>query len=83
MCDRDVLQCNVEFLGALEEFAADAVRYLLTLCDQLGRVELRDDRLENFIADGGEDTLVVVLAEVLMVRSVVGVVGVVGDGNTW
>ena len=35
------------------------------LGDELGGVELGDDGFEDFVADGGEDALVVVLAEVL------------------
>lgn len=65
MGDGDVLEGDVEFLGALEQVGADAVRHGFTLGDQLGGVELRDDGLEDFVANGGEDTLVVVGAEVL------------------
>lgn len=34
--------------------------YLFTLRDELGGVELGDDRLEDFVPDGGKNTLVVV-----------------------
>ena len=37
--------------------------YLLTLGDELRSVELCDDRLEDFVADGGQDLLVKVFAE--------------------
>lgn len=37
--------------------------YLFTLRDKLGGVELSDDRLEDLVPDGGEDTLIVVEAE--------------------
>lgn len=37
--------------------------YLFTLGDELGGVELGDDGLEDFVSDGGEDTLVVVETE--------------------
>lgn len=41
---------------------------LLTLGDELGGVELGDDGLEDFVSDGGEDTLIVVLTERLWKR---------------
>jgi len=63
--DRNVFQGNVKFPGALEELAADTVRDLFTLRDQLGGVELRDDGLEDFVSDRGKDTLIVVLAKIL------------------
>ena len=50
---------------ALEQLAADAVADGLALRDELGGVELRDDGLEDFVADRGEHALVVVGAEVL------------------
>ena len=37
--------------------------YLLTLGDELRSVELCDDRLEDFVADGGQDLFVKVFAE--------------------
>jgi hypothetical protein len=64
--DGDILQSDVELGRALGEVVADALGDGLTLGDELGRVELGYYRLENFVADGGEDTLVVVLAEVLI-----------------
>lgn len=64
--DGYVLELDVELLGALQEVGADAVGDGLTLGDELCGVELGDDGLEDFVADGGENTLVVVLAEVLM-----------------
>ena len=63
--DRDVLERDVELGRALHQVRPDPVRDGLTLGDQLGGIELRDDRLENFVADGGEHTLVVVIAEIL------------------
>lgn len=65
MRDGDVLQGDVELGGALHQVGADALRDGLALGDELGGVELRDDGLEDFVSDGGEDSLVVVLAEVL------------------
>lgn len=63
MRDRDVFKGDVEFLGALEEVGADAVGDGFSLGDELGRVELGDDCFEDFVADGGENTFVVVEAE--------------------
>lgn len=63
--DGHVLEGNVELGGAAGEVAADAVGDGLALGDELGGVELGDDGLEDFVADGGEDSLVVVCAEVL------------------
>lgn len=67
MCDRDVFEGDVELVGALKKVGADAVGHGFTLGDEFCGVELGDDGLENFVADGGEDTLVVVEAEVLVV----------------
>ena len=70
MGDGDILEGDVELLGALEEVVADAVGDGLTLGDELGGVELGDDGLEDFVTDGWEDTLIVVLAKVLLLESV-------------
>lgn len=37
--------------------------YTLTLCDELGRVELGHDALEDLVADGRQHPLVIVSAE--------------------
>lgn len=58
--DGDVFQGDVELRGTLEKVGADAVGDGFTLCDELGRVELGHDGLEDFVADGREHTLVVV-----------------------
>lgn len=58
--DGDVLKGDVELRGALEEVVADAVGDGFTLGDELGGVELGDDRLEDFVSDGREDTFIVV-----------------------
>lgn len=65
MGDRDVLEGDVEFGGAAGEVRADAVGDGLTLSDELGGVELGDDGLEDFVADGGENTLIIVCSETL------------------
>lgn len=66
MGDGHVLEGNVELGGAAGELVADALGDGLALGDELGGVELGDDGLEDFVADGGEDTLIVVGAEVLV-----------------
>lgn len=58
--DGDVLQGDVELGGTLEKVCTDAVGDSFTLGDELGGVELGDDSLQNFISDGGKDTLVVI-----------------------
>ena len=63
--DGHVLERDVELGRALGQVRADALRDGLALRDELGGVELRDDGLEDLVADRGEDALVVVLAEVL------------------
>ena len=51
MCDGDVFEGDVEFLCALEEVGPYSVRDGFSLCDEFGGVELRDDGLEDFVAD--------------------------------
>jgi hypothetical protein len=43
----------------------DALRNGLSLSDELRGVKLRNDGFENFVADGGENTLIIVGAKVL------------------
>jgi len=65
VCDGDVFEGDVELCGAAEEVGSYPVRDGFSLCDELGGVELSYDGFEDFVSDRGEDTLVVVLAEVL------------------
>jgi len=65
--DRDVFERDVELRRAAEQIRPYPVRDGFSLCDQLGGVELCDDGFEDFVADRGEDALVVVLAQVLCV----------------
>ena len=65
MCDGNILEGDVELVGALEQVCADLVGDGLTLGDELGGIELRDDGLENLVSDRRQDTLVVVEAEIL------------------
>jgi hypothetical protein len=69
VCDGDVLERDVELLRSLHEVGADAVADGLSLGDELGGIELGDDGLEDFVSDGGEYSLIVVLAEVLRGKS--------------
>lgn len=58
--DGDVLERDVELRRPFQQVGADAVRDGFALCDQLRGVKLGDDCFEDFVADGGEDALVVV-----------------------
>ena len=60
MRDGDVFQGDVEFGRAFEKVGAYARGDGLSLRDQFGGVELGDNGFEDFVADGGEDALVVV-----------------------
>lgn len=68
MCDRDIFKGDVEFLGAFEKVSSDAVADGFTLGDEFGGVELCYDCFEDFVANGWEDTLIVVLSETLYVK---------------
>ena len=59
----NVFEGDVELLSSAEEIGTDTVRDSFSLRDELGGVELSDDGFEDFIADGGEDTLVVILTK--------------------
>lgn len=65
MGDAHIFECDVELSGALEELGSDTVADCLTLGDELGGIELGDDGFKNFVSDRWEDTLIVVLAEIL------------------
>lgn len=67
VCDGDVLKSNVELGGAGDEVVTDAVGNSLSLGDELGSVKLSNDGLEDLVADRGENSLIVVDAEVLCV----------------
>jgi hypothetical protein len=63
--DGNVLEGNVELGGAACQVIADLLGDGLSLCNELGRIELGDDGLEDLVADGRQDPLIVVNAEVL------------------
>ena len=60
MRDGHVFKGDVELVCALEKVGADAVTHGLALGNEFRGVELRDDGFEDFVADGGEDALVIV-----------------------
>jgi hypothetical protein len=62
--DGHIVQLNVEFGEARLQNLADLRGDLLTLGQQLGGRVTSDHRLEDLVADGGEDTIDVVHAEV-------------------
>lgn len=63
MGDGHIFESDVELLCPFDEIRSDPIRYGFTLRDEFGGVELGDDRLEDFIPDRGENTLIVVLTE--------------------
>lgn len=63
MRDGDVFKSDVKFGGAFEEVGTYAGGDRFPLRDQFSGVKLGDDGFEDFIADGGKDTLVVVETE--------------------
>lgn len=65
MGDGNILEGDVEFGGAEGQIVADTLGDSLTLGDQLSGVKLGNDGLKDFVADGGQDSLVVVDTEVL------------------
>lgn len=65
MGDGHILKSDVEFGSSAGEVLADLLRDGLSLGDELGSIELGDDGLEDFVTDGGEDSLIVVDTEVL------------------
>jgi hypothetical protein len=67
--DGAILEGDVELGGAAEEIGTDAVGDGFTLGDEFGGIELCDDGLEDFVSDRREDTLIVILAEVLEIMS--------------
>ena len=65
MCDGDVFEGNVELVGALEQIGPDTVGDGLSLGDEFCGIELCNDGFQDFVTDGGENTLVVVETEIL------------------
>jgi hypothetical protein len=66
VCDGHVFEGDVELVGALEQVGANSVADGFALRDEFCGVELGDDGFEDFVANGGEDALVVVEAEILL-----------------
>jgi len=65
VCDGDVFERNIELLGAFEKVCTDAIGDGFTLRDEFGGVELSNNGFEDFVADGGKNTFIVVDAEIL------------------
>jgi hypothetical protein len=61
----NILQGDVELGGTEGEVVADAIRDSLSLGNELCSVKLSDNGLEDFVTNGGEDSLIVVGTEVL------------------
>lgn len=65
MGDGDILEGDVELGGTAGEVVADALGDSLSLGDKLGSIKLGDNGLQDFVTNGGEDSLIVVGTEVL------------------
>lgn len=74
MRNRDIFQGDVEFLGTLEEVRSDAVADSFTLGDQFRSIELGDDRLEDFVSNRRQDSLVVILTEILLSSAAISII---------
>ena len=66
MCNGNIFECYVEFLGTLEKVRSDAVADCFTLVDQFCGVKLGYYGFEDFVADGWEDSFIIILAEILV-----------------
>jgi hypothetical protein len=60
VCYGDIFEGYVEFLRTLEEVGTNAVADCFTLGNKFGGIELGDYGFEDFVANGGEDSLIVV-----------------------
>ena len=69
MGDGDILEGDVELGSTAEEVGTDTVGDGFTLGNKFGGIKLGDDGLEDFVSDRGEDTLIVILTEVLDIDS--------------
>ena len=63
--DGNIIEDDVEFKGAFGKDFSDLLRNFLSLRDELLGVVLGDDRLEHFVGDGGQNSLVVVVSDVV------------------
>jgi hypothetical protein len=61
----NILQGDVELGGTEGKVVANAIRDSLSLGNEFCSVELSDDGLEDFVTNGGEDSLIVVGTKVL------------------
>jgi hypothetical protein len=65
VCNRYVLQGDVELLGTLKKVGSDSVADCFTLGDKFGRIELGNDGLQDFVSNGRKNTFIVILTKVL------------------
>lgn len=65
VCDGDIVKDDIEFESAFAKDFSDLLGDFLSLRDKLLSVVLGDDRFEDFVTDGGQNTLVVVRADVV------------------
>jgi hypothetical protein len=66
--DGYIFQGDVELLRTLQQIASNSIGDGLSLGDELGGVELGDDGFEDFVSDGGQDSFVVVLTQILPIH---------------
>lgn len=58
-----IVERDVEACGTARQVFTDQTGNILTLCDQLTGVELRNNALQNLVHNRREDTLVEILAK--------------------
>mmetsp|Transcript_118982 Transcript_118982/g.370618 ORF Transcript_118982/g.370618 Transcript_118982/m.370618 type:complete len:250 (-) Transcript_118982:13-762(-) len=73
--DGDIFKHNIEIARTLNELRTDQPRDTFALSDQLRRIELRNNGLENFIDNRRKNSLIVVNAEISVDFSKMGDVG--------
>lgn len=66
MCDGNIFESDVELLSTLEEIGTYSVADCFTLGNEFCSIELGDDRFEDFVSNGGEDSLIVILTKILL-----------------
>jgi hypothetical protein len=63
--DGNILKSDVELGSTESKVVSDSFRDSLSLSDELCSIELGDDGLQDFVTNGGEDSLIVIGTEVL------------------
>ena len=59
----DIVQNQTELLGPFRQSFVNPGRHEFTICNEFSGVKLSDNCLKDFICDGRENTIVIVLAE--------------------